>query len=112
MNTSALHQRGSDMILQANNAFNMPGITAFVTNCSTISADRCLQIARAEPHIACCFDKLTRRLMLICIVVRFMVCIVISLISGQELMSNNCFHICRIVFITLGTFEKQRSRTA
>lgn len=55
-------------VLQADNTFNMLVIMAFAINCSTISADCCLQIAKAEAHIACCFDKLTARLMLICIV--------------------------------------------
>lgn len=55
-------------VLQADKAFNMLVIMAFAINCSTISADCCLQIAKAEVHIACCFDKLTARLMLICIV--------------------------------------------
>lgn len=55
-------------VLQADHTFNMPEITAIATNCNTISADCCLQIAKVEAHIASCFDKLTRRLMLICIV--------------------------------------------
>lgn len=92
-------------VFQADNAFNMPVITLFATNCNMI-ADR------AEAHIACCFDKLTGRLMLICIVEDC--CDQLNQRVGAEVQQLLSYlqHCIQNAGSMWHTFEKQRSWTA
>lgn len=77
------------VLVQADNAFDMAVMKAF----STILADYCLYIARAEAHVAYLLWQICRTRK--CRFVSWPV-VVINLINGQELMSHKSFHNARL----------------